>query len=91
MKYTVKSDSIFKINKFTYEEINNLMINTSYYLLRNLKDQNRTFYFEVSKKIYKVLSEQITEFKCEKGKMINGIRFAENKNLQENELKVVLI
>ena len=86
-----KPGDIFKVEEFTYESIDNSMLNISYYLLSNLQDFSTPFYFEVSPKVNKVLNEQlkIFGFTETKGVMLNLIKFTENHNLQEDEIKIV--
>ena len=88
---TTKSGDIFNIEEFTYESIDDAMVNTSYYLLSNLRDFSIPFHFEVSTKIHNVLSSQIDKFGTDKGVMLNGFKFIEDKTLQESEIKIVVI
>ena len=86
---TTKSGDIFNIEEFTYESIDDLMVNVSYYLLSNLRDFSVPIHFEVSTKIYNVLSSQIDQFGTDKGVMLNGFKFIESRTLQDYEIKVV--
>lgn len=76
--------------EFTYNEIDERVIELSYKLLKSLGDFSLPIHFEVSSKIYEVLSEAINKFGGDKGKMLNGFKFQRNIKLKEAEMKIEL-
>ena len=81
---------IYNVREFTYEEIDNMMLDIAYELVKWENTNIIDMHFEVSNQVYEVLSKAIDRFGGNPGEMLNGFKFMRNIELKETEIKIVL-
>ena len=81
---------IYNVQSFTYNEIDTQMIEMAYKLLKYKGNLSLPIHFEMSSKIYTILSDAINKFGGNPGEMLNGFKFMRNIKLEETEIKVEL-